>query len=273
MNNPTLTKSDAERAAMRPRGGLRIEDLTIRYGGNAAVSGFSLDAPLGRATGLIGPNGAGKTSTFNACSGLVPAAEGKITLFGEDITRLRPSARARRGLGRTFQRVELCEHLTVEENVALGPEALAAGGSVLGQLYGGRAARRAILEACDEALELCGLSDRRDRVVALLSTGERRLVELARTLATRFDLLLLDEPSSGLDSAETVDFGGILTKVLRERSVGILLVEHDMSLVRAVCQYVYVLDFGRPLCDGPTKQTLETDLVRNAYLGTVAADV
>jgi ABC-type branched-subunit amino acid transport system ATPase component len=250
--------------------GLQIEGLIIRYGGNAVVNGFSLEAPCGRATGLIGPNGAGKTTTFNACSGLVRAAEGKITLFGEDISTLRPAARARRGLGRTFQRVELCEQLTVGENVALGPEARSAGSSVIGQLYGGRARRKAILVSCDEALELCGLTDRRDRVVALLSTGERRLVELARAIAARFDMLLLDEPSAGLDTSETVEFGRILKRLFDERAMGILLVEHDMSLVRSVCEYVYVLDFGQPLCDGLTAETLDADSVRNAYLGKVA---
>src|SRR5581483_3440728 len=194
--------------------GLVIDDLTIRYGGAVAVSGLSLDAPLGLLTGLIGPNGAGKTTTFNACSGLLKPTTGQVHLFGEDVTHLGPPVRARRGLGRTFQRMQLFDSLTVEQNVALGREAAMAGGSPLRQLLCTARDRHLIAASRDEAIELCGLAPLADRRVGSLSTGQRRLVELARVLAGDFRFLLLDEPSSGLDKAETDGFGEILRMAL-----------------------------------------------------------
>src|SRR5436309_11829954 len=160
--------------------GLTVRDLTIRYGGNVAVSGFSLAAPLGRVTGLIGPNGAGKTTTFNACSGLLRPSAGRVSLFGADVTNLAPSARARLGLGRTFQRMELFDSLTVAQNVRLGREAALAGRNPLRQLISTAADRRAIAAAIAEAIDLCGIGDLAGLPAGSLSTGQRRLVELAR---------------------------------------------------------------------------------------------
>jgi ABC-type branched-subunit amino acid transport system ATPase component len=253
--------------------GLEVENLTVKYGGQAAVDGFSFQAPLGRATGLIGPNGAGKTTTFNACSGMAPVHTGTVTLFEQNITHISPSRRAQRGLGRTFQRVELCEELTVAENVLLGCESRAAGVSFYRQLFALPREQSELRRAAEEALELCGLDHQRDRLAASLSTGERRLVELARAIAADFDILMLDEPSSGLDTSETRSFGAILQSVVHTRGVGLLLVEHDMSLVRAICETVYVLDFGHLLTSGPTDEVLGSEIVRDAYLGTVADDV
>src|SRR5581483_5071051 len=172
--------------------GLAVEDLTIRYGGNVAVSGLSLDAPLGRVTGLIGPNGAGKTTTFNACSGLLRPSAGRVSLFGADVTNLAPPARARLGLGRTFQRMELFDSLTVAQNVRLGREAALAGRNPVRQLISTAADRRAIAGAVGEAIELCGIGDLAGLRAGSLSTGQRRLVELARALAGDFRFLLLD---------------------------------------------------------------------------------
>jgi ABC-type branched-subunit amino acid transport system ATPase component len=141
--------------APRP-GGLRAEGLTVRYGGRTAVDAFSFEAPTHRATGLIGPNGAGKTTTFNACSGLVGLTAGRLELFGQDITGRRPPSRARLGLGRTFQRIELCDQLTVAANVSLGPESLAAGRGVFSQFRATAAQRASVQDAADSAIELCG---------------------------------------------------------------------------------------------------------------------
>jgi ABC-type branched-subunit amino acid transport system ATPase component len=254
--------------APRP-GGLRAEGLTVRYGGRTAVDAFSFEAPTHRATGLIGPNGAGKTTTFNACSGLVGLTAGRLELFGQDITGRRAPSRARLGLGRTFQRIELCDQLTVAANVSLGPESLAAGRGVFSQFRATAAQRASVQDAADSAIELCGLADRAGRAAGSLSTGERRLVQLARAIASDFDLLLLDEPSSGLDTTESEMFGQLL-KSVQQRGTGLFLVEHDISLVRAVCDYVYVLDFGKLLIEGPTGATLNSEAVRNAYLGTGA---
>ena len=248
--------------------GLRVVDLEVRFGGLVAVRDLSLHAPIGRITGLIGPNGAGKTTTFNACTGLVRPSRGQIRLHGSDVSRLGPAARARRGIGRTFQIMQLGESLTVLQNVALGRESGLAGANLLTQLATGRAAARATAQSAWEALDQCGITALADRPAHTLSTGERRLVELARCLAGSFDVLLLDEPSSGLDQRETVAFGELLEQVVRDRGVGVLLVEHDMSLVMSVCSYLYVLDFGELLYQGTPEEVRASPLVQAAYLGS-----
>ena len=248
--------------------GLEIVDLTVRYGGLVAVDGLSLAAPLGRITGLIGPNGAGKTTTFNACSGLVRPTRGRILLHDHDITRAGAAARARRGLGRTFQKSELWPSLTVEENIALGREAAMAGGNVFHQLTARPGDGEVVHESVDHAIALTGIDALRERQAARLTSGERRLVELARSLAGSFDVILLDEPSSGLDPTETERFGGVLQHVVAERGIGLLLVEHDMALVMDVCEHIYVMDFGRPLFDGSPEEVRASELVQAAYLGS-----
>jgi ABC-type branched-subunit amino acid transport system ATPase component len=247
--------------------GLTVNDVVVRFGGLVAVDGVSLDVSVGQAVGLIGPNGAGKTTFFNACSGLVRPEKGTITLFNRDVTNKSPAARARLGLGRTFQRMELYDGLSVRENVAMGLEARLAGGRLLGPIMATPKERRAVADATDRALRRCGIVHLADRRVGMLSSGQRRLVELARALAGDFQLLLLDEPSSGLDQSETENFGDVLRSVIAEDDRGILLVEHDMSLVRAVCEYTYVLDFGKLIDQGPTAQVMASPLVRAAYLG------
>jgi len=247
--------------------GFAARDLQVAFGGLVAVDGAHVEVPRGRITGLIGPNGAGKTTTFNACCGLIEC-RGRFELDGTDISRLGPAARARRGLGRTFQRMELFESQTVQQNVELSYEATLVTCRPTGHLWATRRERGETREAARAALELCGIEPIAARLVAGLPTGQRRLTELAMTLVGGFSVLLLDEPSSGLDSAETTGFGDILLRVLAERDVGILLVEHDMSLVSRVCEYLYVLDFGRPLADGPTADVLASEAVAAAYLGS-----
>ena len=247
--------------------GLEASHLKIAYGGHVAVSDFSFAAPLGHITGLIGPNGAGKTTIFNACNGLLVPVAGRVHLCGADATRWSATRRAQAGLGRTFQRMELCQAMTVRENVALGREALIAGGSLVRQLMATRGQRQSIQAMTDEALELCGIDGLANRLVSTLSTGQRRLVELARVVAGGFRMLLLDEPSSGLDDEETHRFGDILRAVVTERDVGILLVEHDMALVMAICEYIFVLDFGVCIFAGTPAEVQASTVVRAAYLG------
>jgi ABC-type branched-subunit amino acid transport system ATPase component len=249
---------------------LVVRDLSVHYGGLHAVRGVSLDAPLARLTGLIGPNGAGKTTTFNALSGLVRPSAGTISLFGNDISRMSPQARARHGLGRTFQRMELFDSLTVAQNVALGREAHFAGSNPLRHLVARSSERAAVGTAVDAAIELCDLGAIAHRRAGTISTGQRRLVELGRAVAGDFRILLLDEPSSGLDVAETQRFGAILRMLVSE-GLGILLVEHDMALVMAVCDYIYVIDFGEPIFDGDPKTVAASPDVRAAYLGSESA--
>jgi len=249
-------------------GGIEVQHLVVRYGGAVAVDDASLRAPCGEITGLIGPNGAGKTTTFNVCSGLLKPTSGRIRLHDHDVTRSSSAARARRGLGRTFQRVQLFESLSVRTNIELARECAIAGGNPVRQIIPRRHDARAVRAATDEAIELTGIGAYVDAPVKSLSTGQRRLVELARVLTGPFDMILLDEPSSGLDQGETEQFGQILRHVVTVRGTGILLVEHDMSLVQQVCDRVYVLDFGRMLFEGTAQEMVASDVVRTAYLGS-----
>jgi ABC-type branched-subunit amino acid transport system ATPase component len=247
-----------------------VARLTVTFGGSVAVNDFSLSAPLERITGLIGPNGAGKTTTFNACSGLLRPRAGHIRVFGTDVTDRSPAFRARLGLGRTFQRVEVCENLTVAENVLVGCEARVAGQSPVRQIFPSRTDKRRATLATEEALERCEIAHLSALPLSALSTGQRRLVELARALAGEYPFLLLDEPSSGLDEGETNRFAKILTTAVADKQLGVLLVEHDMSLVMAVCSYIYVLDFGQLIFEGSPAETRSSDVVKQAYLGDEA---
>jgi ABC-type branched-subunit amino acid transport system ATPase component/branched-subunit amino acid ABC-type transport system permease component len=260
------------RLAPPPPMTLDIDGLTVGFGGLIAVDGLSLTVPSGRITGLIGPNGAGKTTVFNACSGLVTPRSGQVRLSGRDVTRLAAAKRARTGLGRTFQQMELFDSLSVLDNVLVGFEASKAGGGVYSQVIAGRGERQQGLALARSLLELCGLGGLEDAQAGALSTGQRRLVELARCLAGPFSVLLLDEPSSGLDHRETEVFGQILKRVVAERGVGILLVEHDMALVMDVCDEIYVMDFGTRIFAGTPAQVRRSDVVRAAYLGTDAPE-
>ena len=247
--------------------GVEVEDLTVRYGGKTAVDGLSLVAPLGRITGLIGPNGAGKTTTFGAVSGLVPPSAGTVRLFGQDVSRRTAAARAWLGLGRTFQRPELCPSLTVMDNVALGCEALAAGGNLWRQIVPRRHDTARLRQQAAQALAACDITDLAETPVAVLSAGQRRLVELARVHAGGYRMLLLDEPSSGLDPAETARFGAIVRGLVAGSGAGVLLVEHDMSLVMEICDFLYTLDFGQLIFAGTPAETRASAAVRAAYLG------
>jgi ABC-type branched-subunit amino acid transport system ATPase component len=247
------------------RDGLSTRGLSVAYGGHKALADVSLNAPLARITGLIGPNGAGKTTTFNACNGILKPTAGTVRLFGKDVTGTPTAARARMGLGRTFQRMEIVNAMDVATNVALGREARLAGKSPLRQI---RATGKVAVEAAArDAMATCGLLDISDRRASVLSTGQRRLLELARALAGGFTMLMLDEPSSGLDESETERFGTVLTRVVAERDVGILLVEHDMALVMSICEYLHVLDFGNLIFEGTPEEARQSPIVRAAYLG------
>ena len=250
--------------------GLAVAGLTVRYGGLVAIDDVSLSAPMGRITGLIGPNGAGKTTLFNACSGLVRPAAGTVHLDGRDITRMSLARRPQLGLGRTFQRIELFDSLTVRQNVELGREGVIAGSVPWRHLFGRRADAAVVAGAASQALATCDLERLADKPAGSLSTGDRRLVELARVLAGGFRMLLLDEPSSGLDDHESKRFAEILTDCVRDRGVGVLLVEHHMELVLGVCDYLYVLDFGKLLFEGTSQEAVKSEAVRSAYLGSAA---
>jgi ABC-type branched-subunit amino acid transport system ATPase component/branched-subunit amino acid ABC-type transport system permease component len=253
--------------------GLEIRELVVRYGGFVAVNDLTMSAPFGRITGLIGPNGAGKTTIFNTCSGIVHPTHGRVVYNDADISRLGPAARARRGLGRTFQLVELWNSLSVRENVALGREASMAGGNIARQILAAPGEPGKVARETAAALELTGTTSIARRQISDLSTGQKRLVELARVLAGTFDLLLLDEPSSGLDTTETEHFGELLREVVQTRQVGILLVEHDMALVTSIGDYIYVMDFGGLVFEGTPTEVMASEVVRATYLGTSEVEV
>lgn len=252
--------------------GIEVQHLAVYFGGLHAVEDVSLSAPLGLITGLVGPNGAGKTTTFNACSGLIKPTSGRVLLHGADVTTIGPAGRSRLGLGRTFQRAELFNSLTVRENVAMGREAFLAGSNPRTQLMSSRRDDATIDRAVAEAIELTDIGALAGLQAGLLPTGQRRMVELARVLAGPFSVLLLDEPSAGLDGGETQRFGQILQAALAERGVGILLVEHDMELVRQVCQNIFVLDFGQLIFEGTPEEMLASSTVRAAYLGSESSE-
>jgi ABC-type branched-subunit amino acid transport system ATPase component len=246
---------------------LSASDVTVKFGGLVAVDDVSVTASSGRITGVIGPNGAGKTTLFNACSGLNTPASGEIVLDGRKLSRYRPSVRARLGLGRTFQQVQLCDSLSVYENVSIGSEAGIVGSSVFRHLFRAPGEARDVDMRAREALEMCGIEHLSGEQVGSLSTGQRRLVELARCLAGTFKILLLDEPSSGLDAAETEAFGTLMRRIVNERGLGILLIEHDLSLTMTVCDDLYVLDFGKLIYEGTPEQARASEIVQSAYLG------
>ena len=247
--------------------GLRVEAVTVRYGGLTALDNVSLEAPSAACTGLIGPNGAGKSTLINACFGMIPGATGRIALNGAILDGMTPAARARMGLSRTFQRMELFDTLTAADNVRMGFEARFVGRNILRMIRQTRRASREADQSCDFAIELCGLDEVRNTTVKELSTGHRRLVEFARALASSASMLLLDEPSSGLDRIETERFGLALHRAIAERGIGILLVEHDMSLVSFVCDRVHILDFGRKIFEGTMQEARRDAQVKAAYLG------
>jgi ABC-type branched-subunit amino acid transport system ATPase component/ABC-type branched-subunit amino acid transport system permease subunit len=268
----TLERERASSAVPRPLLPERdldlvVDGITVRYGGVVAVDNIHLTATSGKVTGLIGPNGAGKTTIFSACSGIVRPTKGMVSMGNQRLSRAGTAARARRGLGRTFQQMELFESCTVRENVSLGFEGHFADWNPLHHLVSWRSQRALTQQRANYALSVCGLDGLAERTVSTLSTGQRRLVELARCIAGDFGVLLLDEPSSGLDRIETVAFGEILHRLKSERNLAILLVEHDMMLVSQVCDYIYVLDFGKQLFEGTIHEVQGSAEVRAAYLG------
>lgn len=239
---------------------LAVADVSVRFGGVQALNEVSLQVPAGSVTGLIGPNGAGKTTLFNVVSGLVAPTSGRVLVSGRDVTRVPTYRRARLGIARTYQRLELFGSLSVKDNVLVGAE-------LRREWDRGGAHPEA---TADELMSLVGISHLADMRAETLSTGTSRLVELARALASRPRVLLLDEPSSGLDDRESEAFGQLLLR-LAEEGLAILLVEHDMDLVMNVCRHIWVLDFGRILTSGSPQEIRDSPEVQTAYLGTGTA--
>jgi ABC-type branched-subunit amino acid transport system ATPase component len=243
---------------------LDISDLVVRYGGVNAVDRVSLTVEPGTVVGLIGPNGAGKTTLVDALTGFVPTAQGTITFDGARIDDLPAHERARRGVVRTFQSIELFEDLTVRENVLAAAERTR-WWSLFADVV--TPARGVAPADVDWALSLFDLDETADRLPSVLSLGQRKLVGVARALASRPKLLLLDEPAAGLDTGESQILGMHLRGVL-DHGITVLLVDHDMALVLGVCDTLWVLDYGRLIAHGTPEEIQHNADVVTAYLGT-----
>lgn len=231
---------------------LEVSGVTVAFGGHRALDGVGMTAEAGRVTGLIGPNGAGKSTLFDVVSGLRRPNAGRVVMHGRDVTRSGPARRARHGLARTFQRLELFGRLSVRDNLLvaaeLGPE------------------RRHSDRTADEIIGRLGLADVADASADALPTGVARLVEVGRALAVRPRLLLLDEPAAGLDTEETDRFAALL-RALAADGTAVVLVEHDMALVMDVCDDIHVLDLGKVIAAGPPDVIKRDETVLAAYLG------
>jgi ABC-type branched-subunit amino acid transport system ATPase component len=232
---------------------IEVSELTVRYGGVTSLDGMSVTFANG-VCGLIGPNGAGKTTFFNVLSGFVRPAAGTVTAFGDNLLRMTHFRRARWGVRRTFQTEQAISDLSVFDNVAM----------IHSRLRG--AARRADVLA---SIEFVGGGISPQAKVGSLTAGQRRLVEVARAVAGQPRLVLLDEPAAGLPDEETEHLTAVIKNIPAHTGALTILVDHDMSLVSAVCETTAVLDFGKLIASGPTAQVLRDEHVMRAYLGTV----
>ena len=236
---------------------LEVVGANVRFGGHHAVRDVDLACDAGAITGLIGPNGAGKTTLFNVITGLQETTAGRVVLAGEDISLLPPHKRARRGIARTFQRLEVFGSLSARDNILASAEIR----------KGWSRDKRDPRAVTDEIIERVGLGPVADDRVDAMPTGLARLVELGRALAQQPKVLLLDEPASGLDEKETDAFAALLVELAGE-GVAILIVEHDVALVMRVCSFIHVLDFGAIIATGTAEEIQANANVLDAYLGS-----
>jgi branched-chain amino acid transport system ATP-binding protein len=259
--------------AAAPEPLLVADELTVRFAGITALDDVSLAVGEGEIVGLIGPNGAGKTTLFNCLFGTLRPDGGTVQFRGTSIGRLPTHKRARLGIGRTFQRIELFAGMTVREHLVIADRSRRGTSKLWRDVLGIGNSDADERARVDRTLELLGLTRDADRPIEALSLGRGRLVEVGRALMTEPRLLLLDEPSSGLDRDETRALTETLRAVHHERGIAMLLVEHDVDMVLDLVERIYVLDFGTLIAEGPAAEVLQDPKVREAYLGDMATTV
>ncbi|MGE0313620.1 MAG: ABC transporter ATP-binding protein [Lautropia sp.] len=243
---------------------LESRALSIRFGGHVAVDAVSCRFEPGTLTAIVGPNGAGKTTWFNLLSGQLRPTAGKVLLRGVDITRTRPSARARMGIGRAFQLTQLFARLSVHENIRLAAQARAGVGA---QLWSHWSSWPGPIDAADAILERIGLGARRDQPAASLPHGDQRKLEVAMLIAMQPDVYMFDEPTAGMSVDEAPVILSLIASIKADRSKTVILVEHKLDVVRSLADRIVVLHQGEQVADGPPAEVMASAIVRRAYLG------
>jgi branched-chain amino acid transport system ATP-binding protein len=247
---------------------LEVKELTQRFGGITALEDISFTVTRGSITGVIGPNGAGKTTLFNIVTGIYAQTSGSVSLDGCDISSLPAERLAAKGLVRTFQNIELFGNMTVLENVMLGMHTQSKSGilACMFKMPWHLREERIIREQAAQWLEFCGIEDLAGQKASNLPFGKGRLLEIARAMAVKPAIMLMDEPAAGLNNRETAQLAVLIRKI-RETGVTVVLVEHDMELVMDICDRIIVLNLGRKLAEGTPREIQENQAVISAYLG------